>query len=71
MMDLGLFSGSKLRTKLDTILDSLAGIDGLILDDFLFNSVEINWQDKDGEDEFEIQIEYPEFHYGNKKDLFF
>lgn len=53
------------------LLDSLTGINGLILDDSLFNRIEINWQDKDGEDEFEIQIEYPEFHYGNKKDLFF
>lgn len=53
------------------ILDSLVGIDGIILDDSLFNSVEINWQDKNGDDEFEIQIEYPEFLYSLKNTLFF
>ena len=53
------------------ILDSLVGIDGIILDDSLFNSVEINWQDKNGDDEFEIQIEYSKFLYSEKKSLFF
>lgn len=53
------------------ILDSLVGIDGIILDDSLFNSVEINWQDKDGNDEFEIQIECTEFLYSDKSSLFF
>lgn len=53
------------------ILDSLVGIDGIILDDSLFNSVEINWQDKNGDDEFEIQIEYTEFLYSDKSNLFF
>ena len=53
------------------ILDSLVGIDGIVLDDSLFNSVEINWQDKYGDDEFEIQIEFTELLYSDKNMLFF
>ena len=53
------------------LLDSLVGIDGIIIDDSLFDSVEINWLDKNGNDEFEIQIEYPEILYGEKRTLYF
>ena len=53
------------------ILDALVGRDGLVVDDVLFDRVEVNWIDKNGLDEVEIRIEYPELHYQRKEDLSF
>jgi Holliday junction resolvase RusA-like endonuclease len=52
------------------ILDSLNGINGLIIDDCLFDRVDINWIDKNDNDELEIRVYYPcELIYGKKEDL--
>lgn len=51
------------------ILDSLSGINGIILDDCLFNRVSVNWIDKNGQDEIDVEIEYPDLLYEEKTEL--
>ena len=53
------------------ILDALVGKDGLVVDDVLFDRVEVNWIDKNGLDEVQINIEYPNLLYHNKDTLAF
>jgi Holliday junction resolvase RusA-like endonuclease len=49
------------------ILDSL---DGLIIDDYLFDRVDINWIDKNDNNELVIKVYYPSgLVYGKKEDL--
>ena len=54
---------------LKPMLDSLTGSEGLIIDDSLFDRVEINWIDNGNDDFFEISIEYSEFLYCDKKSM--
>jgi len=52
------------------ILDSLNGMDGLIIDDYLFDRVSVNWIDKnDEEDVLQLRIFYPELSYVEKEQL--
>jgi Holliday junction resolvase RusA-like endonuclease len=51
------------------ILDSLNGMDGIIIDDCLFDRVSINWIDKNGDDILNFKIFYPELSYVEKKQL--
>lgn len=53
------------------ILDAISGNDGVIVDDYLFDGVEVNWIDKMGNDEINIHIEYPELLFTEKEDLIF
>ena len=54
------------------ILDSLNGMDGLIIDDYLFDRVSVNWIDKnDEEDVLQLRIFYPELPYVEKEQLVF
>lgn len=53
------------------ILDSLCGYDGILIDDSLVDRVEINWIDKNGNDEFEISIEHSFLFSCEKKSLYF
>ena len=53
------------------ILDALVGKEGLVVDDVLFDRVEVNWIDKNGLDEVEITIEYPNLLYHTKESLCF
>lgn len=50
------------------ILDSLCGINGIILDDVLVDRITINWIDSDIE-RIEITAEYPDLCFLNKCDL--
>ena len=51
------------------ILDSLNGNNGIIIDDCLFDRVDINWIDKIGDDELNIRIYSPELFYMRKDEL--
>ena len=51
------------------ILDSLVGQDGLLVDDVLVDRVIVNWIDTGQDDYFEVQIEYPDLLYLDKKNL--
>jgi Holliday junction resolvase RusA-like endonuclease len=51
------------------ILDSLNGMDGIIIDDSLFDRVSVNWIDKNGDDELKLKIHYPELSYVKKEQL--
>jgi Holliday junction resolvase RusA-like endonuclease len=52
------------------ILDSLNGMEGLIIDDYLFDRVSVNWIDKnDDEDVLQLRIFYPELPYVEKEKL--
>ncbi len=53
------------------ILDSLVGIDGLLIDDVLVDRVIVNWVDTWGRDRIDISIEYPNLLYLKKSDLVF
>ena len=53
------------------ILDSLNGVNGIIIDDYLFDRVDINWIDTIGADKLSIRIYYPEIFYFNKNELVF
>ena len=53
------------------ILDALVGKEGLVVDDVLFDRVGVNWIDKNGLDEVEITIEYPNLLYHTKETLCF
>ena len=54
------------------ILDSLNGMEGLIIDDYLFDRVSINWIDKNyEEDVLQLRIFYPELPYVEKEQLIF
>lgn len=53
------------------ILDALVGKDGLVIDDVIFDRVEVNWIDKNGLDEIQITIEYPNLLYHEKDSLAF
>jgi Holliday junction resolvase RusA-like endonuclease len=51
------------------ILDSLSGNNGIIIDDCLFDRVDINWIDKNGDDEIKIRIYSPIIFYAKKEKL--
>jgi Holliday junction resolvase RusA-like endonuclease len=51
------------------ILDSLNGNDGIIIDDCLFDRVDINWIDKNGDDELNIRLYSLELLYIKKDKL--
>jgi Holliday junction resolvase RusA-like endonuclease len=51
------------------ILDSLNGNNGLIIDDCLFDRVDINWIDKSGDDEIKIKIYSSDLLYIKKEEL--
>jgi len=51
------------------ILDSLSGLDGLILDDVLIDRVTVNWIDTPHEEILKIKLEYPDLLYIKKTDL--
>lgn len=53
------------------ILDSLVGINSLLVDDVLVNRVTVNWQDTQDEEHFEVEIEYPVLLFERKDDLVF
>ncbi len=65
------FSSYDMDNIIKPILDSISGKDGLIIDDYLFDRVMINWIDKVGDDMIEIHIEYPELLFSEKSDLIF
>ena len=51
------------------ILDSLTGLDGLIIDDAVVDRVTVNWIDTPKNDHIIINIEYPMLMYVKKEDL--
>jgi Holliday junction resolvase RusA-like endonuclease len=51
------------------ILDSLNGMEGLIIDDYLFDRVSVNWIDKNDEDDLQLRIYYQELSYVEKNEL--
>ncbi|MDO8937744.1 MAG: RusA family crossover junction endodeoxyribonuclease [Methylicorpusculum sp.] len=51
------------------ILDSLVGINGLILDDVLVDRVTVNWIDTPHDDHIEVEIQYPDLIFVKKTDL--
>lgn len=53
------------------IIDTLVGLDGLIVDDVLINRVTVNWQDTQDEEHSEIEIEYPILLFEKKNRLIF
>jgi len=53
------------------ILDSLVGLNGLLVDDVLVNRVTVNWQDTQEKEHFEVEIEYPDLLFARKDDLIF
>jgi len=53
------------------ILDGLVGKDGLIIDDVIVNRVTVNWIDTAHDDYFEVEIEYPDLLFVEKKSLVF
>ena len=53
------------------ILDSLVGINGLLVDDVIVDRVIVNWIDTLYKDYIEINIEYPELCYLKKTELSF
>ncbi len=53
------------------ILDGLCGVNGLIIDDMLFNRVIVNWQDTEKDDHFDIEIEYAILMFHKKSELIY
>ena len=53
------------------ILDSLVGLNGVLVDDVIVDRVAVNWIDTLDDDYLEINIQYPELLYSKKSDLVF
>ena len=51
------------------ILDSLVGLDGLIIDDAIVDRVTVNWVDTPTDDHIVVNIEYPMLMFFKKTDL--
>ena len=51
------------------IIDSLTGIEGLIIDDVIVDRVTVNWIDTPANDYIEIIISYPDMMYMDKENL--
>jgi len=53
------------------ILDSLVGVNGVLIDDVIVDRVSVNWIDTPHEDYIEIDIQYPDLLYTKKSELVF
>ena len=53
------------------ILDSLVGLNGVLIDDVLVDRVTVNWIDTPHDDYIEIDLQYPDLLYSKKSDLIF
>ncbi|MBU6951320.1 RusA family crossover junction endodeoxyribonuclease [Hahella sp. HN01] len=51
------------------ILDSLVGLEGVLIDDAVVDRVTVNWLDTHGDDYLEVEIRYPSMLYACKTDL--
>ncbi|MCG5534287.1 hypothetical protein LRF89_12660 [Halorhodospira sp. 9621] len=51
------------------IMDSLCGMDGLLLDDVIVHAVTVNWIDHEGGDFINVRVEEPDLFFIRKKDL--
>jgi len=48
------------------ILDSLVGVNGILIDDVIVDRVTVNWIDTPDDDYLEIEIQYPDLLYIKK-----
>jgi len=53
------------------ILDSLTGLNGVLIDDVIVDRVTVNWVDTPNNDYLDIELQYPELLYHKKADLIF
>jgi len=53
------------------ILDSLVGLNGVLIDDVVVDRVTVNWIDTPHDDYLEIDIQYPDLLYTKKSELVF
>jgi hypothetical protein len=53
------------------ILDSLVGLNSVLIDDVIVDRVTVNWIDTPHEDYLEIDLQYPDLLYTKKSDLVF
>ncbi len=53
------------------ILDSLVGMNGVLIDDVIVDRVTVNWIDTPHDDYLEIDIQYPDLLYTKKSELVF
>ena len=53
------------------IIDALVGKEGLLIDDVIVDRVTVNWIDTPDDDYFEVEIEYPDLIFTEKKELLF
>lgn len=53
------------------ILDSLVGLNGVLIDDVILDRVTVNWIDTLDDDYLEIEIQYPDLLYMKKSELVF